>query len=117
MTIRRGGDQAGYLRRFGIRTYGSLRRKRVEFIFSANNMSVPTTLRKSAAPASRKASARTRPLPARLGFPQRREFLELPLAQRRELLKAQAADARAYYTASTDLREWEAADLTSPADE
>jgi hypothetical protein len=41
----------------------------------------------------------------------------LPLAQRREILKAQAAIAREHYTESAEWREWEAADLTSQADE
>ncbi|HYV27602.1 MAG TPA: hypothetical protein VFA77_08730 [Candidatus Eisenbacteria bacterium] len=47
----------------------------------------------------------------------RRKFLRLPLAQRRKILKAQALAARTYYAQSIDWREWEAADLTSPADE
>jgi hypothetical protein len=79
---------------------------------------MPTTLPKSsAAPAARKISAESRSAPVQTHFPRRREFLALPLAQRREILKAQALAARGYYTHSSDWREWEAADLTSPPNE
>ena len=47
----------------------------------------------------------------------RQEFLGLPLAQRRKILHAQALAARTHYTHSAEWREWEAADLTSAADE
>jgi hypothetical protein len=45
-------------------------------------------------------------------FYQRRKFLELPLEKRREILKAQALNARAYYTQAKDWREWQSADLS-----
>ena len=77
-----------------------------------------TTLQKSsAARALRKASIASHPAPAQSFFPRRREFLVLPLARRREILKAQALAARPYYTHSSEWREWEAADLTSQTNE
>ncbi|MBI3416519.1 MAG: hypothetical protein HY043_14585 [Verrucomicrobia bacterium] len=47
----------------------------------------------------------------------RQEFFDLPLAQRRKILHAQALTARAHYEQSADWRDWEAADLTSAANE
>jgi hypothetical protein len=77
-----------------------------------------TTMQKSCGARSpRKISAVSRLTPAASRFPQRREFLALPLARRREILKAQALAARGYYAQSTDWREWEAADLTSRTNE
>jgi hypothetical protein len=79
---------------------------------------MPATLSKSsAAPATRKNSGASPPPPARDHFPRRREFLALPLARRREILKAQALAACGYYTHSSDWREWEAADLTRHSSE
>jgi hypothetical protein len=80
-------------------------------------MAAPKTLRKPASHASGKVSVRSLPSPIPPCYPQRRKFLALPLAQRREILKAQAALARGHYTESPEWREWEAADLTSQADE
>jgi hypothetical protein len=66
-----------------------------------------TALQKScAARAPRKISAGSAPTLARSPFPRRREFLALPLARRREILKAQALAARGYYTHSSDWRQW-----------
>jgi hypothetical protein len=62
-------------------------------------------------------SAGSRAAPAQSRFPRRREFLALPLARRREILKAQALAARGFYAHSSDWREWEAADLTSRTNE
>jgi len=82
------------------------------------NKIMQTTLQKSsAARIPRKASIGSRPAPAESCFPRRREFLALPLARRREILKAQAMAARPYYIGSSDWREWEAADLTSQPNE
>jgi hypothetical protein len=56
-------------------------------------------------------SAAGRPAVKASNFPQRRKFLALPLEKRREILKAQASDARAHYARSTEWREWESAEL------
>ena len=63
----------------------------------------------------RRADASPGASPIRHRFRERREFLVLPLAQRREILKAQALSARVCYADSTEWREWERADLTQPA--
>jgi hypothetical protein len=69
-----------------------------------------TTLEKSCASrAPRKMSAGSASAPAQPHFPRRRDFLALPLARRREILKAQALAAREFYAHSSDWREWEAA--------
>ena len=47
----------------------------------------------------------------------RKIFLQLPLAERRRILKAQAMVARAYYATSTEWQGWDAADLTSTRNE
>jgi len=73
-----------------------------------------TTLEKSGAVREpRKTSAGSRAVPAQSSFPRRREFLALPLARRRQIMKAQALAAREFYNHSSQWREWEAADLTS----
>jgi len=80
-------------------------------------MAAPTSLRRSTPHLTRKGTAQSRLSQAQTRFPQRRQFLALPLARRREILKAQARDARSYYAESNAWREWVSADLTSPRDE
>lgn len=70
-------------------------------------MNTPAILR--AAP---QITSRARARARRLTMRSRREFLQLPIARRRQLLKSQALSAQAYYAKDNDWRVWETADLT-----